>query len=115
MQHVAPFAAPRESVYAVLASSARRLTYGELSVIAGASGLIALAAAAFGRASWMLLAACYIAWCFAGWGILFHSPSIPRTATWRALNLTIAVSATGVFVALAFGVFFWALGPRWIL
>ena len=81
MNHAAPLAAPRESIFVVLASSARRLSYGELSSIAAASGIIALAAASLGIASWMLLAACYVLWCFAGWGILFHA-STPRTLTW---------------------------------
>lgn len=115
MQNVKPFAAPRESVYAVLASSARRLTTRELSGIAAASGIVALAAAALGRASWMLLAACYLGWCFAGWGILFRSAAAQRRPAWRALQFTIVASATCVFAALVIGVFFWALGPSWVL
>ena len=114
MHHAAPLAAPRESVFAVLASSARRLSYAELSSIAAASGIIALAAASLGIASWMLLAACYVVWCFAGWGILFHT-STPRTRRWRAFEWTIVGSASAVCVILGVGVFFWALGPRWIL
>ncbi len=114
MNHAAPLAAPRESVFVVLASSARKLSYGELSSIAAASGVIALAAAALGIASWMLLAACYVVWCFAGWGILFHS-STPRTLPWRAFEWTIVGSASAVCIVLGVGVFFWALGPRWIL
>jgi len=38
MHQVAPLAAPRESVFAVLASSARRMSLRELSSIAAASG-----------------------------------------------------------------------------
>ena len=115
MQHVAPLAAPRETVYTVLASTARRLTYGELAGVAVASGAIALVAAALGRASWMLLAVCYVVWCFAGWGILFQSSAAPRAPGWKALHLTIVASATAVSAALALGVFFWALGPSWKL
>jgi hypothetical protein len=114
MNQVAPLAAPRESLFVVLASSARRLSYGELSMIAAASGIAALAAAAFGTASWMLLSACYVAWCFAGWGILFHA-STPRTLRWKAFEWTLVGSASAVCVILGVGVFFWALGPRWIL
>ncbi len=114
MNHAAPLAAPRESVFVVLASSARKLSYGELSSIAAASGVIALAAALLGIASWMLLAACYVVWCFAGWGILFHALT-PRTLRWRAFQWTIVGSASAVFVLLGVGVFFWALGPGWIL
>lgn len=115
MEHVAPFAAPRESIYSVLASIARRLTSDQLSAIALLSGVMAAAAAITHHASWMLLSTCYIAWCFAGWGILFHSPMAPRTAVSRGLQLVIAASASGVFAALAVGVFFWALGPSWKL
>lgn len=114
MQHVAPLPRPRESIFAVLATAARRLSYGDLSVIAAASGVVALAAALLGQASWMLLSACYVVWCFAVWGILFHT-STPRTARWRALQWTIAGSASAVAVILGVGVFFWALGPRWVL
>ena len=114
MQHVAPLASPRESIFAVLASAARRLSYGDLSVIAAASGAVALAAAAIDRASWLLLSACYVVWCFAGWGILFHT-STPRTARWKAFQWTIVGSASVVAVILGVGVFFWALGPSWKL
>lgn len=113
MNHAAPLTAPRESVFVVLASSARRLSYGELSSIAAASGVIALAAAALGDASWMLLAGCYVVWCFAGWGILFHS-STPRTLRWRAFEWTIVGSASVVCVITGVGLFFWALGTGWI-
>lgn len=104
----------RENVFLMVESSARHLSYGALSVIAAASGVIALAAAASGRASWMLLAACYVAWCFAGWGILFHSFT-PATIPWRLLRLTIAASAATASLAIAIGIFYWALGPRWVL
>ena len=114
MHHAAPLAAPRESVFVVLASSARRMSYGTLSSIAAASGLAALAAAAVGKASWMLLATCYVVWCFSGWGILFHA-STPRTRRWRAFEWTIVGSASAVCVILGVAVFFWALGPRWML
>lgn len=63
----------------------------------------------------MLLAACYLGWCFAGWGILFHSNAAPRNGVWRALQLTIVISATCVFASLVLGTFFWALGPSWKL
>ncbi len=115
MQHVAPFAAPREDVYGVLASSARRLTYGELAAVSAASGIIALVATVLHRASWMLLAACYVVWCFAGWGILFHPDAKPRSLSQRLLHLMIVASGTGVFLALGVGVFFWMLGPSWKL
>ena len=86
----------------------------ELSSIAAASGAIAVVAAALGTASWMLLAGCYVVWCFAGWGILFHTAT-PTSIRWRAFQWTIVGSATAVFIALAVGVFFWALGPTWVL
>ncbi len=114
MQHAAPLTAPRESVFAVVASSARKLSDRELSVIAVASGSLALAAAALGRASWILLAGCYVVWCFAGWGILFRA-SARRSLLWRSLEWIIAASATVVFVVLGIGVFFWALGSHWQL
>lgn len=114
MQHVAPLAAPRESIFAVLASSARKLPDSELGSIAAASGVVALATAAVGRASWMLLAACYVIWCFAGWGILFRSTE-RRSRGWRVFELLIVGSATSVFAALGMGLFFWALGSHWQL
>ena len=114
MQHVARLPASRETVFGMLASSARSLSYHELSVLSAACGAIALAAAISGVASWMLLAACYIAWSFAGWGILFHSEKPPLGA-WRILHLVIVGSAATVAVVLGVGVFFWALGPRWML
>ena len=92
MNHVAPLAASRESVFVVLASFGRKMSYGGLSAVAAASGVIALAAAALGHASWMLLSACYVVWCFACWGILFHSQT-PRTLRWRAFEWTIVGSA----------------------
>lgn len=116
--HAAPFAtsstAPRETVFVVLASSGRRLSYGTLASIAAASGVIALVAAALGRASWMLLAACYVIWCFSTWGTLFHT-AVPRSRRWRALEWTIVGSASVVCTILGVGVFFWALGPSWKL
>ena len=114
MQHTAPLAAPRDNIFAVLASTARKLPDVELGSIAAASGLIALAAVTLGRASWMLLAACYVVWCFAGWGILFRSTA-PRSLLWRVLELTLVGSASAAFVALGTGVFFWTLGSHWQL
>ena len=114
MNQVAPLAAPRESIFVVLASSARRMSYRELSTIAAGSGVVALMAVAVGKASWMLLSACYVVWCFASWGLLFSS-STPRSAAWRMFHWLIVGSASAVFAALLAGLFFWALGPRWIL
>ena len=114
MHQVAPLAAPRESIFAVLASSARRMSYGELSIIAAGSGVAALTAVALARASWMLVAVCYVLWCFASWGLLFRSAT-PRSAGWRAFHWLIVGSGSAVFVTLLVGLFFWALGPRWVL
>lgn len=114
MQHVAPLPAPRESIYAVLASSARTLSEFELGSIAVASGIVALVAAALGRASWVLLGGCYVVWSFAGWGIVF-GPRVQRPKQWRALELIIVSSGTGVFAILVVGLFFWALGSHWQL
>lgn len=114
MHHAAPLTTPRENIFAILASAARKLSYGDLSVIAAASGAVALVAAVIGHASWMLLSACYVAWCFAGWGILFHTAT-PRTARWKAFQWTVVGSASIVAVVLGIGIFFWALGPRWVL
>ncbi len=114
MRTVAPLATPRETIFAVLASAARKLSYSDLSMIAAASGLIALIAAVAGRASWVLLSACYVVWCFAGWGILFHTAQAP-TSRWRVLEAGLVASATSVVVILGIAAFFWALGPRWVL
>jgi hypothetical protein len=104
----------RENVYALLASSARKMPDTELGSIAVISGLIALAAAWRGIGSWPLLGCCYVAWCYAGWGIVFR-PTIRRGAPWRALELLIVGSGTVVFAVLGAGLFFWALGSHWQL
>ena len=126
MQHVARLPAPqaglgqarlsasRESIFSVLAQAARKLSEIELATISIATGSVALAAAASGRASWMLLAGAYVVWCFASWGIFFGS-STGRPTRWRALELLIVGSATTVFAILSMGVFFWALGSHWQL
>lgn len=114
MQHVAPLAAPRESIFAVLASSARKLPEYELGALAGASGIVALVSVALGRTSWLLLSACYVLWCFAGWGILFRSAA-QRSPRWQALEWMIVGSATVVFIAAGIGAFFWTLGSHWQL
>ncbi|MEO7043548.1 MAG: hypothetical protein ABI035_14900 [Gemmatimonadaceae bacterium] len=106
--------APRESIFAVLAELGRKLSETELATISIATGLVALAAAASGRASWMLLGACYLVWCFASWGIFFGS-SAPRSRLTRALEMLIVGSATAVFAVVSFGVFFLALGSHWQL
>lgn len=114
MQHIAPLAAPRENIFAVLASSARKLSDAELGSMAAVSGIVALATVALGRTSWMLLAACYVVWCFAGWGILFRSTE-QRSPSWQVFELVIVGSASAVFIALGVGLFFLALGPHWQL
>jgi hypothetical protein len=114
MHQVAPLAARRESLPAVLASSARNLSDHQLSVLALGSGAVAVASALLRHSSWILLGACYVVWCYAGWGVLFRSPT-RRTVSWRALEWLIAGSATAVAVAVGFGVFFWALGSHWQL
>jgi len=106
--------APRESIFAVLAELARRLSDVELAAISVATGVVALTAAASGRASWILLGCCYLLWCFSSWGIFFGSTS-HRSAAWRALELLIVGSATAVFAMVSIGVFFLALGPHWQL
>ncbi|MEO7103192.1 MAG: hypothetical protein ABI311_07350 [Gemmatimonadaceae bacterium] len=106
--------APHESIFAVLAELARRLSEIELATIAVVSGAVPLTAAASGGASWMLLAGCYVIWSFASWGIFF-GPTARRPTVWRALELLMVGSATVVFSILGIGVFFWALGSHWQL
>lgn len=126
MQHVARLPAPqsglgqghsaahRESIFAVLAELGRKLSETGLATIAAAAGVVALVAAASGRASWMLLGGCYVIWCFASWGIFFRSTT-RRSAQSRALEILIVGSATAVFAIVSIGVFFWALGSHWQL
>ncbi len=114
MQHVAPLPASHESVYAVLAASARKLSELELGSIAVAAGAAALTSVKLGRTSWALLGGCYIVWCFAGWGILF-GPKEKRSNRWRMLEFLIVGSATAVFAILGGALFFWALGSHWQL
>ena len=114
MQHVASVARPAESVFAILASFARKLSDVELGSLAVASGVTAVVAAMLGVASWGLLGACYVAWSFAGWGIVFRS-DLQRTAPWRALEFLIVGSATGVLALIGVACFFWTLGSHWQL
>ena len=114
MQHVASAARPTENVFAILASYARQLSDAELGAIAVASGGIGLAAASLRSAPWGLLGACYVVWCFAGWGIVFR-PTIHRSAPWRALELLIVGSGAAVMALLGIACFFWTLGSHWQL
>lgn len=114
MIHAAHAHAPREGVLGLMAGFARRLSHGQLSVIAGLSGVAALVAAATGFASGYVLASCYVTWSFASWGILFHD-SNPRGGLGRLLEFVIVASASVVFGVLVTSAFFWTLGPRWML
>lgn len=104
----------RESVFTVLAGLARRQSRGRLATIALLSGAIALIATLLGHVSWILLAACYVTWDFAMWGMIFG----PRPAVSRqelALHYFMIVSGAAVFAIAIMGLFFVALGPRWML
>ncbi len=114
MNHAAHVAAPRESVLGLLAGFARRLSYGQLSMVAAVSGVAALIATVAASGSWVLLGICFIAWSFASWGMLFHEPT-PHGGTARLVEFIIVGSASVVVVILLTAVFFWALGPRWML
>jgi hypothetical protein len=114
MQHAASMTRPDESIFAVLSSAARKLGDVELGIIAVASGVVSLASVAAGSGSWVLLGACYVAWCFAGWGIVFRGDG-RREAPLRALELLIIVSGTAVFAFLCVSAFFWSLGSHWQL
>ncbi|MDQ2889748.1 MAG: hypothetical protein M3R65_04210 [Gemmatimonadota bacterium] len=114
MNHATHMVAPRESVFSLLASLARSRSYGELSGVAAASGLVALGASVIGRPGWMVLSLCYLGWCFASWGLLFHASGSPSPLR-RLLGIILVSSGAAVSTILITGVFFWALGPRWVL
>lgn len=77
------------------------------------SGLTALIATLTGRASWILLGACYVAWCYSGWGLYFAG----RSFSGRLRMLEYVLVATGVAAALAVAsaLYLLALGPSWLL
>lgn len=101
-------------VYTVLAARARATSPRVLGAIAAAAGVVALAAVVLGIGDWTLLTACYLVWSFAVWGLVF-GPAHPPTRRWRAVELFIVVSDTVLAIALGIGLFFLALGPRWML
>lgn len=101
-------------VYALLATRARAASPRTLGAIAAAAGAVALGAVIVGIGDWTLLTACYLVWSFAVWGLVF-GPAHPPTRRWRVAELFIVVSDTLLAIALGIGLFFLALGPRWML
>ncbi|MDQ6737671.1 MAG: hypothetical protein M3Z30_08225 [Gemmatimonadota bacterium] len=114
MNQVSHLVAPRETVFGLLASSARRLSFGALALVSLGAGAVPAVASVTSHASWQLLAVCYLVWCFAAWGTLFHDRA-PRSTLGRSVQAIIVVSGTVVFGAIFMTFFFGALGPRWML
>lgn len=102
------------TVYSMLASRARAASRRTLAAIAAAAGCVALVAAIAGLAHWTLLTACYLLWSYAVWGLVF-GPAHPPTRAWRLTEAFLVVSDTILAIALGVGLFYLALGPRWVL
>lgn len=102
------------TVYSMLAARARAASTRTLAALAAGAGVVALAAVLLGHAHWTLLTACYLGWSFAVWGLVF-GPEHPRSTPWRAVEYLLVASDTALAVALGIGLFFLALGPRWML
>lgn len=102
------------TVYTLLASRARAASTRTLGGIAAGAGIVALTAVLLGHAHWTLLTACYLVWSFAVWGLVF-GPAHPRSRAWRTVEYLLVISDTMLAIVLAVGVFFLALGPRWVL
>lgn len=102
------------TVYALLAARARAASRRTLAAVAAGAGVVALAAVLLGLAHWTLLTACYLLWSFAVWGLVF-GPEHPPSRPWRAAEYLLVASDTILAIALAVGLFFLALGPRWVL
>ena len=102
------------TVYSMLAARGRAASTRTLAAVAAGAGLVALAAVLLGHAHWTLLTACYLVWSFAVWGLVF-GPEHPRSRPWRAVEYFLVASDTALAVVLAIGLFFLALGPRWML
>lgn len=112
--HVGRAAPVNGTIYAVLAARARAASRRTLGAIAAGAGVVALAAVLLGQGDWTLLTACYLVWSFAVWGLVF-GPEHPRSRTWRAIEYLLVASDTVLAITLGVGLFFLALGPRWVL
>lgn len=102
------------TVYSVIAARARAASARTLAAIAAGAGAVALGAVVLGLAHWTLLTACYLVWSIAVWGLVF-GPDHPRSRPWRAVEYLLVASDTALAAALGIGLFFLALGPRWML
>lgn len=114
MVRTARFGTHNESIFTLLAATARAASSRSLALIALGAGLAALALSVAHAESWIAYATCYVVWAFASWGLLFRGPRSPRGLAFAA-NRLLVVSATAVTVAIGVGLFFLALGPRWML
>lgn len=102
------------TVYSVIAARARAASPRTLAAVAATAGALALGAVLLGLAHWTVLTACYLVWSIAVWGLVF-GPDHPRSRPWRAVEYLLVASDTALAVALGVGLFFLALGPRWML
>ncbi len=114
MQNVAPVQRQDATIFESLGQFARRTPQRTLALVALASGAVALLLAATGAGYWMLLAACYVVWSFAAWGLLLGHTERSSAAS-RAIGYLIVISDSALVVAIGIAAFYWALGPRWVL
>jgi hypothetical protein len=102
------------TIYSLLASRARAASRRALATLAVGAGLAALAAVALGVGHWTVLTGCYLVWSFAVWGLVF-GPAHPKTRAWRGVEIALVSVDTLLAAALIIGLFYLALGPRWML
>lgn len=102
------------NLYAFLAARARAASRGSLALTAAGAGIAAIAAVMLGAGHWMVLTTCYLAWSYAVWGLVF-APREQMPRRWRIVELLIVASDTILAAAVVVGVFYLALGPRWML
>lgn len=102
------------NLYVFLGARARNASRATLASIAAGAGVVALVAVALHVMSWMLLTACYVVWSYAVWGLVFTRPH-RTTLGWRATEYFLVGSGTAFAAILLIGLFYLALGPRWML
>jgi hypothetical protein len=102
------------TVYSLIAVRARAASARTLAAVAVCAGAVALGAVVLGLAHWTLLTACYLLWSIAVWGLVF-GPEHPHSRPWRTVEYLLVASDTALAGVLGIGLFFLALGPRWML
>ena len=96
-----------------LTDSRGGLSPQSLGAISFAAGVVALAAAVAGSASWILLGAALAVWSICGWAMFFRAR--PNQRTVAILGSVLLLSAAIAALVAISGLYLLALGPSWIL